>query len=98
MRADHHLVMRELYLTKSWLVSVLYILQSYVREQILQTVAVILKRATLEKKGKSCDGLFEDVTTLISSGNITMVSHVSFIVMCDFILVQLTFVLSIKKN
>ncbi|CAL1532791.1 unnamed protein product [Lymnaea stagnalis] len=47
-------------------------LQSYVREQILQTVAVILKRATLDKKGKSCDGLFEDVTALISSGNITM--------------------------
>ncbi|GFR98351.1 exportin-4 [Elysia marginata] len=45
---------------------------SYVREQILQTVAVILKRATLDKKGKSCDTLFEDVTTLISSGNITM--------------------------
>ncbi|CAG5123634.1 unnamed protein product [Candidula unifasciata] len=47
-------------------------LQSFVREQILQTVAVILKRATLDKKGKSCDRLFEDVSTLISSGNITM--------------------------
>ncbi|RUS87296.1 hypothetical protein EGW08_004976 [Elysia chlorotica] len=47
-------------------------LQSFVREQILQTVAVILKRATLDKKGKSCDTLFDDVTVLISSGNITM--------------------------
>ncbi|KAH9500213.1 Exportin-4 [Bulinus truncatus] len=53
-------------------VSFVNTLQSYVREQILQTVAVILKRATLDKKGKSCDGLFEDVSALISSGNITM--------------------------
>ncbi|XP_060554653.1 exportin-4-like [Ruditapes philippinarum] len=47
-------------------------LQSYVREQILQTVAVILKRGTLDPKGARLDGLFQDVTQLISSGNVTM--------------------------
>ncbi|KAL4233256.1 Exportin-4 [Mactra antiquata] len=47
-------------------------LQSYVREQILQSVAVILKRGTLDVKGASLDGLFQDVTQLISSGNVTM--------------------------
>ncbi|XP_076466305.1 exportin-4-like isoform X2 [Babylonia areolata] len=46
-------------------------LQSYVREQILQTVAVILKRGTLESS-HGCDCLFQDVTQLISSGNVTM--------------------------
>ncbi|KAK7107901.1 hypothetical protein V1264_015733 [Littorina saxatilis] len=46
-------------------------LQSYVREQILQTVAVILKRGTLETN-HSCDCLFQDVTQLIASGNVTM--------------------------
>ncbi|KAK7494569.1 hypothetical protein BaRGS_00014222, partial [Batillaria attramentaria] len=48
-------------------------LQSYVREQILQTVAVILKRGTLDSAGRSCDCLFQDVTGLINSGNVTMV-------------------------
>jgi hypothetical protein len=51
-------------------------LQSYVREQILQTVAVILKRGTLDPKGARLDGLFQDVTQLISSGNVTMVGFV----------------------
>ena len=51
-------------------------LQSYVREQILQTVAVILKRGTLETD-HSCDCLFQDVTQLISSGNVTMVINTS---------------------
>ncbi|KAL8573476.1 hypothetical protein ACOMHN_047747 [Nucella lapillus] len=46
-------------------------LQSFVREQILQTVAVILKRGTLETD-HGCDCLFQDVTQLISSGNVTM--------------------------
>ncbi|XP_041355105.1 exportin-4-like [Gigantopelta aegis] len=47
-------------------------LQSYVREQVLQTVAVILKRSTLDTKGTTCDSLFQDVTQLIGSGNVTM--------------------------
>ncbi|GAB1608778.1 exportin-4-like [Argonauta hians] len=47
-------------------------LQSYVREQILQTVAVILKRGTIDEKGASRESLFEDVTRLVSSGNVTM--------------------------
>ncbi|OWF40176.1 Exportin-4 [Mizuhopecten yessoensis] len=48
-------------------------IQSYVREQILQTVAVILKRGTLEDlKGASRNSLFQDVTQLVSSGNVTM--------------------------
>lgn len=52
-------------------------LQSYVREQILQTVAVILKRGTVELKSSNTDRLFEDISQLISSGNVTMVgSHV----------------------
>ena len=53
---------------------VCYSLQSYVREQILQTMAVILKRGTLDTKGASLDSLFNDVTQLIGSGNVTMVS------------------------
>ncbi|CAI9742263.1 exportin-4-like isoform X1 [Octopus vulgaris] len=47
-------------------------LQSYVREQILQTVAVILKRGTIDEKGASRESLFDDVTRLVSSGNVTM--------------------------
>ncbi|KAL5009683.1 hypothetical protein ScPMuIL_011988 [Solemya velum] len=47
-------------------------LQSYVREQILQTVAVILKRGTVDTKGANRETLFQDVTQLISSGNVTM--------------------------
>lgn len=47
-------------------------LQSYVREQILQTVAVILKCGTLDASVTSCDCLFQDVTELIGSGNVTM--------------------------
>ncbi|KAL3883791.1 hypothetical protein ACJMK2_030022 [Sinanodonta woodiana] len=47
-------------------------LQSYVREQILQSVAVIIKRGTLDSNGASLDALFQDVTQLISSGNVTM--------------------------
>ncbi|VDI81588.1 Hypothetical predicted protein [Mytilus galloprovincialis] len=48
------------------------LLQSYAREQILQTVAVILKRGTIDIKGASCDSLFQDVTNLVVSGNVTM--------------------------
>ncbi|CAE1267217.1 Exportin-4 [Acanthosepion pharaonis] len=40
-------------------------LQSYVREQILQTVAVILKRGTIDEKGASRESLFQDVTRLV---------------------------------
>ncbi|KAK3097618.1 hypothetical protein FSP39_011440 [Pinctada imbricata] len=47
-------------------------LQSYVREQVLQTVAVILKRGTIDTKGASQDSLFHDVSQLVSSGNVTM--------------------------
>lgn len=47
-------------------------LQSYVREQILQTVAVILKRGTIDEKGASRESLFQDVTRLVNSGNVTM--------------------------
>lgn len=48
-------------------------LQAYVREQILQAVAVIFKRATVS----NCDAIdkesiFNNVTQLISSGNLTM--------------------------
>lgn len=47
-------------------------LKSYVREQILQTVAVILKRGEVDVKGASRDNMFQDVTNLVSSGNVTM--------------------------
>lgn len=43
------------------------------REQILQTVAVILKRGEVDVKGASRDNMFQDVTNLVSSGNVTMV-------------------------
>ncbi|XP_061176526.1 exportin-4-like [Saccostrea echinata] len=47
-------------------------LKSYVREQILQTVAVILKRGEVDVKGASRDNMFQDITNLVSSGNVTM--------------------------
>ncbi|XP_033118145.1 exportin-4-like [Anneissia japonica] len=42
-------------------------LQSYVREQVLQAVAVIFKRGTLD--GKNRHQLMEDVTQMVASGN-----------------------------
>lgn len=48
-------------------------LQSYVREQILSAVAVIVKRGTLDNKGGDRSSVFADVTQLISSGDLTMV-------------------------
>ena len=49
-------------------------MQSYVREQILQTVAVIIKRGTIDTHDTDKDTLFNDVTQLISSGHISMAS------------------------
>ena len=49
-------------------------IQSYVREQILQTVAVMIKRGTIDTHHTDKESLFNDVTQLISSGNISMVS------------------------
>ena len=49
-------------------------IQSYVREQILQTVAVIIKRGTIDTPDADKETLFNDVTQLISSGNISMVN------------------------
>ena len=62
----------------------LFSLQSYVREQVLQTVAVILKRSTLDTKGTTCDSLFQDVTQLIGSGNVTMVSNMLLLASCKY--------------
>ena len=47
-------------------------LESYVREQVLQTVAVIFKRGTIDTERPNRDALFNDVTQLISSGNLSM--------------------------
>ena len=48
-------------------------LQNYVREQILQAVAVIFKRGTMEMKDSGRDGLFADVSQMIASGQPSMV-------------------------
>ncbi len=50
-------------------------LQSYVREQVLQAIAVIFKRGTIDTPNSNRDGLFDDVTQLISSGNVSMVTY-----------------------
>ncbi|XP_002740804.1 exportin-4-like [Saccoglossus kowalevskii] len=44
-------------------------LQSYVREQILQAVAVIVKRGTVDHKTTEREGIYNDVTELIASGD-----------------------------
>ena len=49
-------------------------LQNYVREQMLQAVAVIFKRGTVETKAKGREGLFNDVSQLIGSGDSSLVS------------------------
>ncbi|XP_038078024.1 exportin-4-like isoform X2 [Patiria miniata] len=43
-------------------------LQNYVREQILQAVAVIFKRGTMDMKDTGRDALFADVSQMIASG------------------------------
>lgn len=43
---------------------------------MLQAVAVIFKRGTLDNDATDRDGLFNDVTQLISSGDISMVRKV----------------------
>ena len=48
-------------------------LQNYVREQILQAVAVIYKRGTMDMKESGRDGLFADVSQMIASGQPSMV-------------------------
>ena len=48
-------------------------LQNYVREQMLQAVAVIFKRGTVDTPSANRENLFNDITQLISSGNISMV-------------------------
>ncbi|XP_071818411.1 exportin-4-like isoform X2 [Apostichopus japonicus] len=47
-------------------------LSNYVREQMLQTVAVIYKRGTLDTKSSGREALFQDVSQLIASGNTQM--------------------------
>ena len=49
-------------------------LQNYVREQILQAVAVMFKHGTVDKRHTNQDTLFTDITQLISSGNLSMVT------------------------
>lgn len=49
-------------------------LTSYVREEIFQTLAVIVKRGILESDSIAKDKIFNEVTQLISTGDLTMVS------------------------
>ncbi|XP_077977331.1 exportin-4-like [Glandiceps talaboti] len=44
-------------------------LQSYVRQQILQAVAVIVKRGTVDQKADDRHRIYDDVSELIHSGN-----------------------------
>ena len=50
-----------------------YSLQNFVREQILQAMAVIIKRGTMDSSESDRELLFADVTQLISSGQLSMV-------------------------
>lgn len=47
-------------------------LQNYVREQMLQAVAVIVKRGTVDAPSANRENLFNDITQLVSSGNLSM--------------------------
>jgi hypothetical protein len=51
-------------------------LQGFVREQILATVAVILKRARLDTDEGSA-GVLTDIAHLVSSGDLSLVSLIS---------------------
>lgn len=44
------------------------------REQILQAVAVIFKRGTVESKENGREGLFADISQIITSGDPSLVS------------------------
>ena len=48
-------------------------LQGFVREQMLQAVAVIVKRATLDDSSSARETLFSDVASLIRSDNMSVV-------------------------
>ena len=52
-------------------------LTAYVREEIFQTLAVIVKRGILEHDSIAKDKIFNEVTQLISTGDLTMVSPVA---------------------
>ena len=49
-------------------------LQGYVREQALQAVAVIFKRATLDANVIDKEALYSEVTQLIATGDLSLVS------------------------
>ena len=49
-------------------------MESYVREQVLRTIAVIFKRGSIGGEQASRDALFNDVTHLIACGQLPMVS------------------------
>ena len=53
-------------------------LTAYVREEIFQTLAVIVKRGILEHDSIAKDKIFNEVTQLISTGDLTMVSRVAW--------------------
>ena len=52
-------------------------LQSYVREQLLATVAVIVKRARLDPQSDNSSNteLFSNIGQLVSSGDLSLVGH-----------------------
>lgn len=47
--------------------------QSYVREQILQTIAVIIKRGTLDSSTNDRGAVFNDIAKLITNGTLSEV-------------------------
>lgn len=48
-------------------------LENYVREQVVQAVAVMFKRASLDSNSLNKEVLFNDVSHLIGSGDIALV-------------------------
>jgi len=61
-----------------WLDGFIRSLQAYIREQIMQTIAVIHKRSTLDSdksRQRSDDRLFTDIARLIHTGGQSSVSN-----------------------
>lgn len=54
-------------------------LQSYVREEIFQTMAVIFKRGILDENSMAKHKIFDEVTQLIATGDISMVTQLKIL-------------------
>lgn len=61
--------------------SLLNRVQKYVKEQVLQVVAVIFKRGTLDGNEEAWSSLFSDLSRLISDSNTSMVCACGLVIL-----------------